>query len=69
MFSDLQASLWAELIEDHKVLDFLIVDFYNGKTDLERLSGALKIRDSSKNFIAGDRDYTLVSSVADLFQV
>ena len=69
MFSDFKACRRAELIEDHQVLDFLVVDFNDGKTDFKRLSGALKIRDTSKDFIAGDRDYTLVSSIADLFQV
>jgi hypothetical protein len=43
MLSDLQACRRAELIEDHQVLDFLVVDFNDGKADFERLSGALKI--------------------------
>lgn len=43
MFSDFQASRRAELIEYHQILDFLVVDFNDGKTDFERLSRALKI--------------------------
>jgi len=68
MLSDLQASRRAELIEDHQILDFLVIDFYDGKADFERLSRALEIRNSSEDFIAGNRYYALVSPVADLFQ-
>jgi hypothetical protein len=67
MLSDLQACRWPELIKDHQILDFLVVDFYDGKADFERLSGALKIRDASEDFIAGNRHYALVSPIADLF--
>ena len=68
MLSDLQASGWAELIEDHQVLDFLVVYFNDRKADFERLCRALKIRDTSEDFIAGNRHYALVSPVADLSQ-
>ena len=68
MLSNLQASRRAELIEYHQILDFLVVDFYDWKADFERLSGALKIRNASEDFIAGNRHYTFISPVADLFQ-
>lgn len=68
MLSDFQPSGGAELIEDHQILDFLIVDFNDGKADLKRLSRTLKIRNASEDFIAGNRHYTLVGPVADLFK-
>ena len=66
MFSDFQASRRAELIEYHQILDFLVVDFNDGKTDFERLSRALKIWNASEDFIAGNRYYALISPIADL---
>jgi len=41
VFSDLESTSGTVVREDHKILHFLIVDFHNGETDLERLRGVL----------------------------